>query len=117
MLARHRLGKLGEVAAAGLLRAAGYTVVGTGFRARRGEIDLVCRRGDSLLLVEVKTRSSGGHGAPAESIGPTKRRALASAAAEYRALSGWHGEIEFAVVSVVMSYDGVIESAEMVMEL
>ncbi len=98
--ARRRLGRAGELAAAGFLERLGYRVIGTGFLARRGEIDLVCRRGDRLVLVEVKTRSSDRFGLPAEAVGPRKLRALRAAAAEYRALAGWQGHIEFAVVSI-----------------
>jgi putative endonuclease len=75
-------------------------VIGTGFLARRGEVDLVCRRGDRLVLVEVKTRTSDAFGAPAEAVGARKRRALMAAATEYRALAGWRGPIDFAVVSI-----------------
>jgi putative endonuclease len=94
------LGRRGERAAAEFLSRRGYRVVGAGFLARRGEVDLVCRRGDRLVLVEVKTRSSDAFGAPAEAVGPRKRRALLAAAAEYRALAGWHGPIDFAVVAI-----------------
>ena len=94
------LGRRGEEIAAGFLRRRGYRVLGGGFLARRGEVDLVCRRGDRLVLVEVKTRSSDGFGAPAEAVGPRKRRALNAAAAEYRALAGWRGPIDFAVVTI-----------------
>jgi putative endonuclease len=94
------LGWRGERLAAEYLERRGYRVVGTGFLARRGEIDLVCRRGDRLVLVEVKTRSSMAFGSPAESVGPGKRRALNAAAAEYRVLAGWRGPIDFAVVAI-----------------
>jgi putative endonuclease len=100
------LGRAGEQAAARLLRARGYEVVGSGFVARRGEIDLICRRGRELVVVEVKTRSSDAFGTPLEAVGPKKRRALASAAAEYRALAGWRGPIRFAVVGVTAGRDG-----------
>lgn len=94
------LGRRGERQAAEFLAGRGFRVVGTGFLARRGEVDLVCRRGDRLVLVEVKTRSSDAFGAPAEAVGVRKRRALQAAAAEYRALAGWRGPIDFAVVSI-----------------
>ncbi len=97
----HELGRRGERTAAEFLRRRGYTVIGTGFLARRGEVDLVCRRGDRLVLVEVKTRTSDAFGAPAEAVGVRKRRALRAAAAEYRALAGWRGPIEFAVVAIL----------------
>jgi putative endonuclease len=94
------LGRRGERLAADYLTRLGYRVVGSGFRARRGEIDLVCRRGDRLVLVEVKTRSSSTFGTPAESVGSRKRRALHAAAAEYRTLAGWRGPIDFAVIAI-----------------
>jgi putative endonuclease len=95
------VGRRGEQAAAEFLARRGYRVVGRGFLARRGEIDLVCRRGDRLVLVEVKTRTTDAFGAPAEAVGARKRRALQAAAAEYRALAGWRGPIDFAVVAIV----------------
>ena len=84
--------------------------MGAGFIARRGEIDLICRRGGELVIVEVKTRTSDAFGTPAEAVGPRKRRALAAAAAEYRLLSGWKGQIRYAVVALVLRPDGGFDS-------
>ena len=104
--ARVELGRAGEKAAADLLRSRGYEVVGTGFRARRGELDLVCRRGGTLVVVEVKTRTGSAFGTPLEAVGPRKRRAMMAAAAEYRALAGWRGPIRFAVVGMTVEPAG-----------
>jgi putative endonuclease len=104
------LGRAGERAAADLMRSRGYQVVGAGFLARRGEIDLVCRRGDVLVVVEVKTRSSEDFGSPFEAVGARKRRALLAAVAEYRALSEWRGPIRYSVVSVTVTAEGDLEA-------
>jgi len=100
------LGRAGEKAASELMRRRGYEVVGAGFTARRGEIDLICRRGGELVIVEVKTRTSEAFGTPAEAVGTRKRRALAAAAAEYRLLAGWKGPIRYAVVGLIGRPDG-----------
>ena len=100
------LGRAGEKAAADLLRRRGYEVLGAGFMARRGELDLVCRRADELVVVEVKTRTDESFGTPLEAVGSRKRRALMAAAAEYRALAGWRGPIRYAVVGLVVNPDG-----------
>ena len=107
---RSDLGRRGEKAAAGLLRSLGFEVVGAGFRARRGELDLVCRRADVLVVVEVKTRSTSAFGTPMEAVGARKRRALMSAAAEYRALAGWRGPIRYAVVGLMVRADGEFDA-------
>ncbi|MDQ6720905.1 MAG: YraN family protein [Candidatus Dormibacteraeota bacterium] len=103
------LGRAGEKAAADLLRQRGYEVVGSGFRARRGELDLICRRGAELVVVEVKTRTDDSFGTPAEAVGPRKRRALIAAAAEYRALSHWRGSIRYAIVGLTVRTDGAFD--------
>lgn len=103
---RAELGRAGEKAAADLLQTRGYKIVGAGFLARRGELDLVCRRGDDLVVVEVKTRTSNAFGTPFEAVGTRKRRSMMSAAAEYRALSGWRGPIRYAVVGIIVKADG-----------
>jgi putative endonuclease len=104
------LGRAGEQAAAQHLRSRGYEVVGAGFVARRGEIDLVCRRGQEIVLVEVKTRSSDAFGTPLQAVDSRKRRRLRAAAAEYRALAEWRGPIRFAVVAVTPNANGTYEA-------
>jgi putative endonuclease len=111
--ARLDLGRAGEKAAAQLLQKLGYEVVGAGFLARRGELDLVCRHGKELVVVEVKTRTSDAFGTPIEAVGSRKRRALMSAAAEYRALAGWRGPIRYAVVGLMLEPNGTF-SAELI---
>jgi putative endonuclease len=81
-------------------------VVGAGFTARRGELDLVCRRGSELVVVEVKTRTNNAFGTPLEAVGARKRKALMAAAAEYRALAQWRGPIRFAVVGLTVRPEG-----------
>jgi putative endonuclease len=108
--APRELGREGEKAAAELLRERGYEVVGAGFLARRGELDLVCRRGNDLVVVEVKTRTDDAFGTPLEAVGSRKRRSMAAAAAEYRALSGWRGPIRYAVVGLTVNPGGGFSS-------
>ena len=108
--ARLSLGRAGEKVAADLLRKRGYEVVGAGFTARRGELDLVCRRAGELVVVEVKTRTSAAFGTPLEAVGSRKRRALMAAAAEYRALAHWRGPIRYAVVGLTVKPEGGFEA-------
>ena len=54
---RHeRRGHRGEWLAALALRLKGYRIVARRYRTKLGEIDLIARRGDLVLVVEVKVR-------------------------------------------------------------
>ena len=100
------LGRAGERAAADLLKRNGYQIVGAGFLARRGELDLVCRRGRDLIIVEVKTRTTHEFGTPLDAIHTRKRRSLMAAAREYRAMAEWRGPIRYAVVGLTKKPEG-----------
>ena|SRR6266849_1404707 len=72
-----RLGVRGEKLACRFLRQNGYKVLYRNFRARRGgEIDIVCRDGDTLVFVEVKTRTSEDFGRPIEAIRRSQRQRI-----------------------------------------
>ena len=51
-----KFGRFAEMLAAWSLRAKGYRIIARGFRAAVGEIDIIARRGDQLVFVEVKAR-------------------------------------------------------------
>lgn len=66
------LGEYGERLAERHLTAAGLVVLARNWRCREGEIDLVLRDGDVLVVCEVKTRSSVERGTPHEAVGAAK---------------------------------------------
>ena len=51
-----RLGQFAETLAVWQLRAKGYRILTRRFRCRPGEIDIIARRGNVLVFVEVKAR-------------------------------------------------------------
>ena len=73
----HRAGHSAEWAAILYLRCKGYRIVARRFRVKGGEIDIIARRGDALVFVEVKLRSSLESARIA--IEPAKRRRMARA--------------------------------------
>ena len=75
---RHlRLGTRGEKLACQFLKRSGYKILYRNFRGRTGgEIDVVCRDGDTLVFVEVKTRTREDFGRPIESIDRDKRKRI-----------------------------------------
>ena len=69
---RQALGAYGEELAARHLRERGLVVLDRNWRCPLGEIDLVLRDGDTLVVCEVKTRSGVGYGTPHEAVTPAK---------------------------------------------
>lgn len=79
------LGQRGERLAEKFLRRKGYRTVARNFRTREGELDLVCRDGDCLVFVEVKTRAPGGLGFPEDAVTADKQRKMLAAVNAYLA--------------------------------
>ncbi|MFF4489066.1 YraN family protein [Streptomyces sp. NPDC001544] len=74
---RSATGKYGEDLAARRLGAAGMTVLQRNWRCgRTGEIDIVARDGDILVVCEVKTRRAGSFEHPMAAVTPAKARRL-----------------------------------------
>ena len=72
-----QLGIRGEKLACRFLRRNGYKVLYRNFRGRTGgEIDVVCRERDTLVFVEVKTRTREDFGRPFEAIDRDKRKRI-----------------------------------------
>ncbi|MEY7975492.1 YraN family protein [Streptomyces pilosus] len=79
--ARSALGRYGETLAARRLTQAGMTVLERNWRCgRTGEIDIVARDGDALVVCEVKTRRAGSFQHPMEAVTPAKAGRLRSLA-------------------------------------
>ena len=73
-----RLGTRGEKLACRFLRRNGYKVLYRNFRGRTGgEIDIVCRDNDTLVFVEVKTRTREDFGRPFEAIDRDQQKRIA----------------------------------------
>jgi putative endonuclease len=77
---RQRSGQRAEELAAAYLRAAGCEIVLRNYRCRLGELDIIARRADVLIVAEVRTRASSAYGGAAASVDHRKQRRLIRAA-------------------------------------
>jgi len=113
---RGALGRYGEDVAARHLAAAGLTLLARNWRCREGEVDIVAREGDVLVVCEVKTRRGAGFGTPLDAVTPAKaarlRRLAVRWLADQRASGDGPGgpdryaEVRFDVVSVLAPLGG-----------
>jgi|SRR3989344_3542002 len=65
-------GQYGEKLARKFLKKQGYKIAGKNYRTKAGEIDIIARDKESLVFVEVKTRSSAEFGNPEMNLHPRK---------------------------------------------
>lgn len=89
---RRLLGARGEEAAARALASRGYRIVARNSRSRSGELDLICRDGDSYVFCEVKARRPSAFGDAAEALTPAKLARLGRLAPNYLARVGRRAE-------------------------
>ena len=101
---RREIGRRAEDVAAEFLVRHGLTILTRNFRRRLGELDLVAREGDVLVVAEVRTRSSDEYGGAAASVDGWKRRRIVRATLQllqrHRDLSRLRVRFDVIVVSV-----------------
>ena len=100
--ARRAQGDAAEERACRHLEGAGFTIAGKNYRTRGGEIDIVARKGDLLVFVEVRSRGDAGFGTPEETVTHAKRRRVVAAARRYLSTvppSSWR-EARFDVIAI-----------------
>ena len=98
-----RRGVLGEKLARRFLRRNGYKILHRNFKGRSGgEIDVVCRDRDTLVFVEVKTRTREDFGRPIEAVDRQKQKRISRGALVWlRMLDNPEILFRFDVVEVV----------------
>ena len=107
---KQRLGAHGETLAARHLCGQGLVLLDRNWRCDAGEIDLVLRDGATLVICEVKTRSSLAFGSPLESVDARKADRLRRLAARWLYAHDVHpDDIRIDLVGVLVPHRGEVE--------
>lgn len=93
-------GACGEDAACSFLKKAKYKIVERNFRCTYGEIDIIARKGEDLIFVEVKTRSSDKFGTPAQAVTYYKKQNIVKTAQVYLMKNPTDLNIRFDIIEV-----------------
>jgi len=83
LLPASSLGDRGEREAERFCLRLGMVVVARGYKDKFGEIDLIVVDGETIVFIEVKTRTSDVAGLPAEAVDETKQGHLTKTAIGY----------------------------------
>lgn len=99
MAERKAFGKKGEDEAAAYLKAKGYVILERNWRIRHKEVDIIALDGETLVIVEVKTRETAGD-TPADLIDYRKRLNLLYAGEAYIRKKKMEREIRFDLILI-----------------
>ena len=97
-----KVGAFYEQIAAEYLSSLGYEILDKNFRNRNGEIDIVAKDNDYIVICEVKFRGDSAKGDPLEAIDFRKQRKLSFMAAYYLSVKGYGNDVpvRFDVVAI-----------------
>lgn len=100
MAEHNALGDSGEKRAIDFLERKGYRILDTNWRKGRYELDIVAEHEGEMVVIEVKTRSSGTLMSPTESVDKKKIRHIVAAADRYVKLSSLSLPVRFDIVAI-----------------
>ncbi len=101
MAEHNKIGIKGEDIAIEYLKKNGYTIIEKNWRSGHKEIDIIARKDDTIIFVEVKTRTSETFSSPEFTIGKRKIKLLISAANAYLLMKGINNECRFDIITVI----------------
>lgn len=100
-----KIGIKGEQIATAFLLNKGYIILHNNWRSGRKEVDVIAFKDDTLVIVEIKARSSYKVGFPEEAVTRKKQEYLRLAARDFADLHPEYRNIRFDIVSVLMAGD------------
>ena len=100
MAEHNELGKQGEELAVDFLQKNGYEILETNWTFQKAEVDIIAKSGDTLAIIEVKTRSSIDFGLPQDFVKPKKIQLLVKAVNEYVTQNDLDVSVRFDIIAI-----------------
>ena len=107
MADHNELGKKGEQLAINHLLEQGYIVLEKNWRFQKAEVDIIAQKENTIVAVEVKTRTSDYFGNPQDFVNPKKIKLLVIAMNEYVISKDLDVEIRFDIIGIVKNKNGI----------
>lgn len=106
---KRQFGDLGEQIAKKYLEKNKYQILEQNFQKPWGEIDIIAKRGNNIVFIEVKAKSAGignEHGLPEEEVNFWKQKKLIRTAQTYLIEHGFEENVNWQidVISVVLDW-------------
>lgn len=101
MAQHNELGKSGEKDAVDYLRHKGYEILEINFVYDKAEVDILAKTGETLVVVEVKTRSTPDFGDPQDFVKPAQIKRLVKAVDYYVNEKDLDLEVRFDIIAII----------------
>ena len=101
MAQHNELGKKGEQLAVNYLSKNGYEIIERNYRFDKAEVDIIATKGETLAIIEVKTRSTTDFGNPQDFVKPKQIQRLVKAVDEYVTVNRLDVEVRFDIIAIV----------------
>lgn len=88
------------------LEEKGYEIIEQNYKTKYSEIDLVAKKDDKLVFVEVRTKIGENFGTPEETLNNKKLAKVRYNALSYSAFKKWQGPIKIDAICIVLSAQG-----------
>jgi putative endonuclease len=95
------IGDFGEEYAVNYLRKKGFLILDRNIRFKKYEVDIVCKDGEQMVFVEVKTRNTAEIGQPWKAVTKTKQRQIIKCAHHYLVNKNIDVDSRFDIISIV----------------
>ena len=100
MSEHYELGKKGEQLAVDYLTKEGYKIEERNWRFQKAEIDIIASKQETIISVEVKTRSSKDFGNPQDFVNSKKIKLMVVAMNEYVLIRELDIEVRFDIIAI-----------------
>ncbi|MCP3660368.1 MAG: YraN family protein [Bacteroidetes bacterium] len=77
-----------------------YKIVEQRYRYKKGEIDIIAKKHNLLVFIEVKGRKNSNYGNSESFVDQTKEKIIIETAEAYIFLNDWNGDIRFDIIAI-----------------
>jgi len=103
MAQHNQLGKKGEELAIDFLIQNTYIILEKNFRYLKAEIDIIAKKENTIVAVEVKTRTSNFFGNPQDFVNPKKIKRILSAMDYFVTKKDLDVEVRFDIIAILIN--------------
>ena len=98
----YTFGQIAEQRAVIYLKNSGYQILEQNYRFRKAEIDIIAKKDNFIIVIEVKARTSSFFGTPESFVNRKKIQLLVSATDAYIQQKNLEGEVRFDIISYLV---------------